>query len=228
MKFTLTIAVFALFALLFTGCNGRGDVAGSGSQTTNGVTVAVQSGTITVSGKAGLKVMVYSNDYLPYNDSLFADTNLINDNQCTFNALPADSYTVLIADSAQELSAIFQNIRVDESSHSSYTDTLGSGGSVSGKIRLEGQPTPNAIAYIKGTPFFTESNDSGRYAFPSLPFGDYDIAVEFTQTLYIGSMTIVMETPVIAGHFGPSITPDEPDDVYDMNFMYIPDDSGTQ
>jgi hypothetical protein len=170
---------------LMTGCAGSGPLSGSGSQSTNSVTVSVSADSVTVTARRDLKVMVFAADYRPYRDSLYADTAVMSDGKCTISSLAGGNYTVLMTDTSQGLSAILQQVPVGSGSAVSlvYAGTLDTGGSISGIIRQNGRPAARATAYIQGTPFITVADDSGGYRFSSIPFSAYRVIAKPADTI---------------------------------------------
>ena len=171
-----TIVLFTMMSFIVS-CTGNGPMSGSGSQTTNSITVAVRADSITVTGERDLTVQIYAAGYVPVDDSGYADTGMLCGGSCLFSALPPDTYTVLVTDPVERVSAIVQHIQVTGTGNDVYTDSLEPGGSLGGTVQLNGQPLIAGFVYVKGTPFSTVSNETGTYRLSPLPFGSYRLSV---------------------------------------------------
>jgi hypothetical protein len=176
MKTSFTIVILLTMVSLIVNCT-NGPVSGSGSQTTNSITLAVRADSITVTGERDMTVQIYAAGYVPVDESGYADTGMLSGGSCLFSALPPDTYTVLVTDPVEKVSAIVQHIQVTGNGNDIYTDSLEPVGSLGGAIQLNGQPLIAGIVYVKGTPFSTVSNETGTYRLSPLPFGSYRLSV---------------------------------------------------
>lgn len=200
--------ILIVFTWILCSCTGNDPISGSGSQTTNGVTIAVSSDSIRVTGKENSTSMLYSSSYVPFNDSGYADTVQCIDGSCLFLKVPGGMYNILVVDYNDSLAAIIQDVNIGGSSTVHINDSLLPYGSISGTIRQENDLLSNYAVFIRGTPFQVYSDTNGAYLFTALPMGSYRLSVMPT-TESIGWGEFVTSESV-------TVSPDYPENTVDI------------
>ena len=158
-------------ACMLSGC--LTGIAGSGSQTTNGVTVASSEKSITISADSGLSVRIFSSDFIK---SGFSGSAIMESNKHTFDSLPDGRYSVLVKRDDGK-AAFFQDIPVSASQSYRRIDSLQATGSIRGSISgADSSPVPKGLVYIKGTPFNCITDESSEYLLDSIPPGSYQVS----------------------------------------------------
>ena len=186
MKYGLRICAM-LFTLLAIGCGIADRTDGSGSQTTNGITVSIAADSITVSAKGEITAYLYSSDYLPMNDSGYHNRKSLSEEECLFSSLSPGRYTLLLRNATGDSSAIIQEIDIASDKRYTLTDTLKQPGALSGALVHNGSKRAGDCIYIKGTPFYTTTLQEGIYDFNMLPEGSYTLSVRFSEEIPSGN-----------------------------------------
>jgi hypothetical protein len=175
---TLLISIGLLTA---GGCS-LAQVAGGGSDTDafTGV-VADRSGAV----KAGIEVMIFSQDYDSFDSTGFADTTVSDtDGRFHFASIPSGTYNVVCREPAAHqagisMGIVSRSIRPD----SAIVCTLQTTGEISGTVLRDGKPLEgSAFIIIRGTPFLTAVIEAtGAFTLADVPPGRFQLtAVEMT------------------------------------------------
>jgi hypothetical protein len=163
---------------LFQVCVCTGDIAGT--ETTNGDEVTVTATTDYIAGSApnGFEIRLFADDFYPFNDSGFSRSVTVSDSGTfQFLNLQSGNYNIYCKSSAGDTSVFIQQIVVQATDHSN-TDTvaLATVGIIEGKlVDTLSKPVRGGYAYIKGSPFFATTNDSGEYQLTTIPQGRYNL-----------------------------------------------------
>ncbi|MBN1577346.1 MAG: hypothetical protein JW913_12380 [Chitinispirillaceae bacterium] len=182
MRALIYLATTAAVSFIALHCGIDDRHAGSGSQTTNGVTVAAYADSIVVTGREGLNVMLFAGDYVPIDTPPgYSDTASILVGRHRFPSLPHGFYSVLTIDENSGNAALFQEVPVGDSIFFEETDTLRPTGSISGTVLWDETPRVECSVYSEGTPFSSATDESGRYRLSSVPVGSYHLSVWSTE-----------------------------------------------
>lgn len=182
MKNSSSVALI-LVILFILGCGIADHSDGSGSQTTNGITVSAAADSLTVSAEEELTVHLFSSGYNPLNDSGYHHQQSLSDGGCQFKSLTPGYYTLLIQNNNGDSSAIFQNITIDDHTRTTLSDMLRQSGTLSGILVRNNKKEAGSHIYIRGTPFAAISDPEGAYHFPQLPQGSHTLSVRFSSEL---------------------------------------------
>lgn len=153
----------------------------AGTETTNGDNMTVTAGVNSINGTApaGTEIRLFSNNYHPYNDSGYTDSITVSDTGTyQFSNLESGNYNILFTYTTDDTSIFVQQISVGAIYHSDTdTVTLAATGAVKGTlIDTLSKPVRDAYAYIKGSPFYATTNDSGEYVLSKIPDGLYTVS----------------------------------------------------
>jgi hypothetical protein len=161
------------FLLLVTIYCGTAPIAGS--ETTNGLTVAVVNKSFYGTTVPSSRVFCFSSTYNPdsgtgYSDTVITDT----DGAFVFSDCPRSTYTIYAYSSGIDSAAIIQNISNDSNKPDTGT-AFQSVASINGTTSSNGAAIVNVRVYIPGTPFVTASDSSGTFSFQNIPKGTFTI-----------------------------------------------------
>ncbi|NLD95010.1 MAG: carboxypeptidase-like regulatory domain-containing protein [Fibrobacter sp.] len=147
----------------------------AGSETTNGITVAVVDNKFLGTTTPSSRVYCFSSTYNPDSGTGFADTVTADTyGRFTISDCPLSTYTIYTYSSGIDSAAIIQNI--SNSSNKPDTGTAFQGvASINGTTSNDGAAIVNALVYIPGTPFITTSDSSGTFSIQNIPKGTFTI-----------------------------------------------------
>lgn len=170
------VVIFICLLILgcYTGCGT--DIAGSGSQTTNGVTVEAKSNSIIIKADSGLKAIVYSSDYVM---SGYSNSVTMNNAEGRFDSLSDGWYSIIVKSNTGR-AVIFQDVPVNSIQEFRKTGILQTTGTVSGSIYKTGLSP--CLVYIKGTPFSCITFD-GIFKLDSIPVSTYKLIVNYKYSV---------------------------------------------
>jgi hypothetical protein len=183
-------------------CSCTGQIAGT--ETTNGDKVTVTAGLNSIKGTApvGTEILIFSDDYYPFNDSGFTD-NISVSNSKTFQFLNLESgnYNLFCTRAASDTSVFIQQISV-QATHYSDTVSFAITGAIKGAlVDSLNKPLKGVYAYIKGSPFFASTNDLGEFELARIPDGVYSVLFKRTDTnsTWIKGPPVSVSVAVTAG-----------------------------
>jgi hypothetical protein len=159
----------------------------AGTETTNGDEVIVTADMNSIKGTApaGSEIYIFSDDYFPFSDSGFTNSAIVSDTGSFhfFNLMPG-SYNILCTYPKSNASVFVQKISIQTWDRSQTdTVTLTITGVIKGTlVDSLNKPVINAYAYIKGSPFYTTTNDLGEFALNKIPDGMYTVIFKRTDT----------------------------------------------
>jgi hypothetical protein len=175
-RFRLIILLMGIL-LSAVNCGISDQSGGSGSQTTNGFTVSVNNDSLTVTAEKECTAELFGSDYLPLDDSGYRSLKPVNDGSCIFSSLEENTYTLVLNDTTENISAVIQNIPVRSTSTFFRSDSLTPPGTLSGTVIVSGEKTAGTLIYIKGTAYLTLVDSGGSYLFSRLPLGTYSLSI---------------------------------------------------
>ncbi len=176
MKIRILLYTFSL-GFLFLCCTSN-TVNITGSETTNGITIIAQQGSISGTAAPGLTVSLYDSAYSPYELIGLALTKNVDDSgKFEFASLPASYYNLFITNPLSDSGCYFSAIPVSpDTVPYEVTDSLTMTGTISGTVvNKMNQALDSTIAYIKGSSFCDSSDSDGTYIFSTVPRGNYSI-----------------------------------------------------
>ncbi len=193
-----TLRVLAsAFLLLVAACSSDNTVGPSaGSETTNGMTVAVVDSTVSGIAGPGVIVAIYAADYLPHRDLGFADTVLVGaDSAYVFAGLEPGTYRLVAIDQSGGLGAYVDSltvgIRNDTVGDTVQFDSLRS---MEGRVTLSQTPQELCVVFVPGTPWFDSTDAAGEFRLESLPGSTCTLVAEYvprgTYSLYVDTATV--------------------------------------
>ena len=183
MRKYIAIAIAAAAAVvegLLAHCSG----SIAGVETTNGVTVVAHASSISVSSPAFSEVSLCNSAYIPFIDSgLALATSVGASGKYTFEGLKPGNYSVSIRDRDRARATIFQELMVGpESRDSLRSGTLQPMGSLAGIVTSTAQPGTEILLCLIGTEYYELLAGPGRFTFPSLPAGTYELQASILST----------------------------------------------
>jgi len=188
LRIVLLIESLAAFAVVGVSCSRSTQVAGWGSETTNGMTAAIcrKDGT----PAAGAVVRVRKNDFVTQPPGNLAKSSIygadaLTDAQGRFEIRGIDpgSYTIEVSDSGVAV-LLACSIEVDDTVNF-HIDTLRSLASVRGSIDTSGMHGKRIFVQVCGLERIVSVDSAGAFSLNDLPAGLFSlhiIAVEGTQT----------------------------------------------
>jgi len=147
----------------------------TGSETTNGLTVAVVNNVFHGTTVPSSRVYCFSSTYNPDSGTGYSDTATTDSHGAfTFDNCPLSTYTMYVYSPDIDSAAIIQNISnmVNKpDTGTAFQDVV----SINGTIFKNGTTIGNARVYIPGTPFVTTSSDLGIFSLQNVPKGTFTI-----------------------------------------------------
>jgi hypothetical protein len=155
-------------------------MAGNSSQTgNNGIMVLSKAGQITGKSDHDLSISVYKDNYLPHNvASGFCDSTVSDDSgYFAFNSIPSGYYNLFAYERVGSKSVFIKRIAVFTDSSSLLNDSLRKPGFLTGiSTDKSGNNLVLSYVFIKGSPFYTVTNNSGKFLLGPLPPNGYTIS----------------------------------------------------
>lgn len=147
----------------------------AGSETTNGLTVAVVNNEFHGTTIPSSAVYCFSSTYNPDSGTGYSDT-VISDAQgaFTFSDCPVATYTMYVYSHGADSAAIIQNIRNMVNTPDTSTEFQGVV-SIHGTTLKDSAVAVNAKVYIQGTHFLTTSSINGAFSLQNIPKGTFTI-----------------------------------------------------
>jgi hypothetical protein len=176
----ITIAAATMVEALLIHCSGP--IAGI--ETTNGVTVLAGASSISITSPAFAQISLCNSAYIPFIDSgLALATSIGSSGKYTFKGLEPGNYSIGISDQNRTKATIFQELTVGpESRDSMHSGTLQSMGSLAGTVISIAQPGTEVLLYLIGTEYYVVLPGPGRFTFPALPDGVYELQASILAT----------------------------------------------
>lgn len=170
LKFYKMLIPFVLLIIIYCGT-----APITGSETTNGLTVAVVNNVFHGTTVPSSRVYCFSSTYNPdsgtgYSDTVTADSR----GTFTFSDCPLSTFTIYVYSQCVDSAAIIQNISNMVNIPDTSTAFQGIV-SIYGTTLKNSAVIVNAKVYIPGTPFITTSNDSGTFSLQNIPRGIFTI-----------------------------------------------------
>lgn len=182
MKTSATALINALVLFFITHLNISCSVQKhTGSETTNGLTVAVVNSSINGKTIPGNTVFCFSSTFNPDSGTGFADTmHADNNGEFSFSNLDSAVYNVFSFLPNRDSVAIIQGINptVPSEDTTVYYDRSYT---ISGVTSNDFGIITNAEVYLIGTPFITSSNSTGKFIFSNVPCGIFIIKSTFSD-----------------------------------------------
>ncbi len=186
--------VIILIALLILQCGSP--VAGSGTQTTNGICVTVASNSVqgqlysvdnenvrkNVTNAADIEIILFSEDYQPYDSQGFSKTLVIDDTGAFFaDSLQNGKYNLLSVNNRDSTSVIFNGLTVT-GLHEDYSKDMLFSRWRSIKVTINDfsrLDVPYKGVYIPGTPFFSVASNSDTFYLEKISTGRYQVFADY-------------------------------------------------
>lgn len=186
--------VIITISLLILQCGSP--VAGSGTQTTNGICVTVASNSVkgqlysvdnedvrkNVTDAADIELTLFSENYQPYDSQGFSKLLVIDDTGAFFaDSLQNGIYNLLSVNNTDSTTVIFQGLTVTGSQENLSKEILFSRWqpikvTITDSSRLN---VPYKGVYIPGTPFFSIASNSDTFCFEKIPTGSYEVFADY-------------------------------------------------
>jgi hypothetical protein len=173
------------FALCFVFLRCTVEHITGGSETTNGVKVAINGNNISISGPAGSDVKFYSVDYLQSgNTGPLASIYLNDSGYAVLNAFSTGKFNVFFLNPLDSTMGIIHSISVSHKVKKSWYGKLEFPGALSGKLIISNSSAGGTVAvYLTGTPFIDTSSlddSTAQFNFNRIPPGAYTIQYGIT------------------------------------------------
>ncbi len=173
------LILFISAAAVQLGCSSS-PVAGSGSQTTNGVAVTIGKDSIYGVAQPGMSVELVGKNYNPIADSGYRSALFTGeDSLFAFAGLDSGVEYGLFAISSDSTQGVFISGLVISGDNDGFNAhyNLTRTGSVEGRVitQKEQQRAYSMVFFIPGSPFATRPDDSLVFSFDNLPPGNYRI-----------------------------------------------------
>jgi hypothetical protein len=190
MSISIIRIALAMVAVFIWSCSTGISPTQAGSETTSGVEIASQAGTIRATTAPGAKVSLFDERYNPDDtlvvvvDSAFADDS----GHIMFSDLPSGKYNVFVFDHDSLLGAAALGIPVLNNSRETFadTETFASLRKVAGTVTKNGQAVSLLPIFIAGSPFHSQTDIQGKFGFQGVPAGVYSIKVrELNKSGYV-------------------------------------------
>ena len=181
------VTLAASFLALY--CTSPTRITGSGSETIYGRVVDQRSGAFA----AGARISLFSSTDI---DTVIIDTvRSDNSGRYEFNNLRQGAYRLLAA-SFDNNAVLLKQITYADSSKSLDigTDTLKIPGALRAIIMGAGQVAPKVFCYLRGTPYFDVSDDSGALRMEKIPPGSYTLRVVAPETFATKDTVVFIES----------------------------------
>jgi hypothetical protein len=180
---------------LFWSCSTDTGPTQAGSETTNGIAVAVAATTIEGSTAPNATVFVYSADYAPDSITAYKDTIGVDQSGAfTVYSVPEGVYNIFAFADNRALGAAVQNVPVSPQGAFADTVPFDSLSAISGMVLLDSMPQISATVYVRGSPFETISDSAGAFELRDIPPGSFLVAARFRPrdiyTVYTDSTNI--------------------------------------
>lgn len=180
----------------------------AGSETTNGITVAVIDRSVEVKTEKTMMISLHAVSYLPFKDSGYAASTLVDSGGSYSFALPdTGCYNLYARDTATQQGALLQHIPVFDSTNG-YTDSTGfdSLSRLFGVVTYSDTPQAAAVVYAPGSPLFASTDNAGMYSILYVPKGNIRfIAIKQGDKAYgpsIRADTVTTQVPVANSRSG--------------------------
>ena len=166
----------------------------AGIETTNGVTVVARTSSISVTSPAFAQVALCNSAYIPFIDSgLALATSVGASGKYSFEGLEPGNYSISISDRDRVKATIFQELTVGPvSSNSVRSGTLQPMGSLAGTVTSAAEPGTEILLYLIGTEYYVMLPGPGRFIFPSLPAGTYELQASILATSDTAAVIIII------------------------------------
>lgn len=168
-------------------------MAGNSSQTGNsGITVQSYSGQISGKSIPDLSIFIYKDNYLPYSiNKGFCDSIISDDSgHFAFTSIPSGYYNLLAREKVGEKSVFIKRIPVFTDSTKLLYDTLRKPGFLTGiSTDKAGNNLVLSYVFVKGSPFYTVTNNSGKFLLGPLPPNSYTLSF-YANFIVIGEGAI--------------------------------------
>ena len=174
----------------------------AGSETTNGITVAVIDRSVEVKTEKTIMISLHAASYLPFKDSGYATSMLVDSGGSFSFAVPDTGYYNLYArDTTTQQGALLQHIPVFDSTNG-YTDSAGFDSlyRVYGIVTFSDTPQVKVVVYAPGSPLFDSTDSSGSYSISYIPKGNIRFIAKKEISVYKGLLiradTVTAQVPV--------------------------------
>jgi hypothetical protein len=149
----------------------------AGIETTNGVTVVARASSISGTSQPFADVSLCNSAYIPFIDSgLALATSVGASGEFNFEGLEPGNYSITICDRDRAHATIFQDLTVGPVvPDSERSGTLENTGSLTGIVTSIAQPGTEVLLSLIGTEYYVLLPGPGRFIFPSLPAGAYEL-----------------------------------------------------
>jgi hypothetical protein len=175
MAMTLIRLLGAAAAMVFFMCSSIGPNAGS--ETTSGVKIASIGDTLYVTTVPGTTLMIFDSRYSPGDTLRYADSAIVGDSgQVLFTGLPAGLYNIFAYPIVSDAGAAVLGIPINANySDSTISDSaqFSSLKSITGTVTRQGQPDSLAEVFIRGSLYYSKTDNQGSYRFDKVPVGSY-------------------------------------------------------
>ena len=170
-------------------CTSPTRITGSGSETIYGRVVDQRSGAFA----AGAHISLFSSTDI---DTIIIDTvRSDNSGRYEFNNIRQGAYRLLAASFDNNAVLLKQITYADSSKPLDIgTDTLKLPGALRAIIMGAGQVVPKVFCYLRGTPYFDVSDDSGALWMEKIPPGSYTLRVVAAETFAIKDTIVFIES----------------------------------
>jgi hypothetical protein len=176
----------------------------AGSETTNGITVAVIDRSVEVRTGKTMMISLHAASYLPFNQSGYTASMLVDSGGSFSFAVPdTGCYNLYARDTAMGQGALLQNIPVFDSTNG-YADSAGfdSLSRLFGIVTFSDTPQVRAVVYAPGSPCFDSTDSSGGYSISYVPKGNIrfiaikKVSVYWSDVPMIRADTVTAQVPI--------------------------------
>jgi hypothetical protein len=195
---TLLPVMIAACALLFYCANPHT----AGSETTNGITVAVIDRSVEVKTEKTMMISLHAASYLPFSRSGYAASMLVDSSgSFSFTVPDTGCYNLYARDTATRHGALLQHIPVFDSTNG-YVDSAAFDSlyRVYGIVTFSDTPQVRGVVYAPGSPLFDSTDSSGRYSISYIPKGNIRFVAMKEVSVYKGLLiradTLTAQVPV--------------------------------
>jgi hypothetical protein len=182
----------------------------AGSETTNGITVAVVDRSVEVKTGKTMMISLHAASYLPFSHSGYAASMLVDSGgSFSFTVPDTGCYNLYARDTVIGQGALLQKIPVFDSTNG-YADSSGFDSlyRVYGTVTFSDTPQIKTVVYAPGSPCFDSTDSSGGYSISYVPKGNIrfiavkKVSVYWSDVPMIRADTVAAQVPVADKRIG--------------------------
>ena len=171
------LAIIAVF--LYTGCSDINQVAGGGTETSNGKAVVVVSeNSINITGKATYVYGVFDTGYSPATSMGFSDSVPSGSTTAVISSIPAGIYNLFVWDTETGFSDVIQTIPIPSPVPNTFELLMQLPGLVSGYVTDSSGVIPDsAVVEIPGSPMIAYTSAGCRFTLQNVPSANLPLRI---------------------------------------------------